>query len=188
MSKGSNSPGMRTTLTILVAAGMLSGCTTRGGKPGAANPVGGAVAADPDAPAKPEARYKVTTDQAPFFRFSPQQAAGADKQLKKETRVTLISRLAGYSKVQLPGGDYGYVDSGDISHLDPKEIADEDALYAAQHAPPAALSTPMTEVNGANIGNGGNYNPPPEAGRAQPLPVADPGASPTPPPASIFRY
>ena len=187
MTRGSKSPRARATLTILVAAGMLAGCSTvgNGGKPAAAKPGGDAAARDPDAPAKPEDRYKVSSDLAPFFRFSPQQAAGPDRQLKKETRLTLLGRLAGYSKVQLVGGDYGYVDSSDITHLSPKEIADEDALYAAQHAPPAALAP----LNGAgNIGNGGNYNPPPEAGRSQPLPVADPAAAPTPPPASIFRY
>ena len=187
MFRGQKIPGMRRTLTICVAAGMLTGCATKGGKPAAAKPGGGDAAAviDPDALPKAEFRYKVATDQAAFFRYSPQQPAGADQQLKKEMRVTLVGKLAGYSKVQLPGGQFGYVDTADITHLSAKEISDEDALYAAQHAPPALLSTPMTD---ANIGNGGNYNPPPEAGRAQPLPVADPNTSPTPPPASIFRY
>ena len=188
MFRGQKKQGMRRTLTICVAAGMLAGCATKDGKPAAAAKPGvdASEVIDPDALAKPEARYKVTADQAPFFRFSPQQAAGADQQLKKDTRVTLVSRVAGFSKIQLlPAGQFGYVDSSDIIHLSPKEISDEDALYAAQHAPPAALNTPMTD---ANIGNGGNYNPPPEAGRAQPLPVADPAGSPTPPPASIFRY
>ena len=193
MFRGQKIHGMRRTLTICVAAGMLTGCTTKGGKPAAAKPGGGDAAAiiDPDALPKPEARYRVSTDLASFFRFSPQQPAGADQQLKKDMRVTLVGKLAGYSKVELPSGQFGYVDSADITHLSPKEISDEDALYAAQHAPPALLNTPMTDANlgnGGNIGNGGNYNPPPEAGRAQPLPLADPAGSPTPPPASIFRY
>ena len=198
MFRGQKIHGMRRTLTICVAAGMLTGCATKGSKQAAAKPGGGDASAviDPNALPKPELRYKVTTDQASFYRFSPQQPAGADQQLKKDVRVTLVGKLAGYSKVELSGGQFGYVDSDDIGHLSPKEIADEDALYAAQHAPPALLNTPMTDAgvsatsiaNGGSIGNGGNYNPPPEAGRSQPLPVADPNASPTPPPAAIFRY
>ena len=166
---------------FLTVAGLLAGCAAHGGKGNAANNDPGP---DLSAPAKPADRYRVTADTAAFFRFSPQQASGPDMQVKKDTRVTLLSHVAGYSKIRLPAGDVGFVDTGDIGHLSPKEIADEDALYAAQHAPPAAFAP----ITGANLGNGGNYNPPPEAGRAQPLPVADPAGSPTPPPASIFRY
>ncbi len=169
-------------LTAGLLAMVVGGCAAGGGKKG------GAAEAGPDlsAPVKPENRYKVSADPAaPFFRNSPQQPAGADLQVKKETRVTLVSKLAGYSKVKLPAGDIGYVDSTDIAHLSPKEIADEDALVAAQQAQAALLAAPM---NNANIGNGGNYNPPPEAGRAEPLPLADPGPTATPPPSTMFRY
>ena len=174
-------PGVRGALLLLVVAGTLTGCTGGGGKGNAANNDPGP---DLSAPTKPADRYKVTADSAAFFRFTPQQVSGPDMQVKKETRVTLLSHVAGYSKVRLSAGDVGFVDTGDIGHLSPKEIADEDALYAAQHAPPTAFAP----ITGANLGNGGNYNPPPEAGQAQPLPLADPASSPTPPPASIFRY
>ena len=181
MFTGHKFQGMRATLTIIVTAGLLAGCIT-GGKQQAGTDT--MVINDPSAPAKPADRYKVTAETAAFFRYSPQQASGPDQQIKKETRVTLLSCLAGFSKVRLMGGDVGYMDSGDIGHLNAKEITDEDALYAAQHAPPPMLSSP---INNANIGNGGNYNPPPEAGQAQPLPLPDaPTASPPPP--SMFRY
>lgn len=182
MFKGQKFQAVRATLTIIVTAGMLTGCTVGGGKKQAGTDT---IINDPSVPAKPADRYKVTTDRAAFFRFSPQQASGPDQTIKKETRVTLVGRLAGYSKVRLVSGDVGFMDSGDIGHLNPKEIADEDALYAAQHAPPAALNSPL---NNANIGNGGNYNPPPEAGQAQPLPLPDAAPTPTPPPPSMFRY
>lgn len=171
--------------TALVAAGGLlilaAGCAAGGKKTGTAD-----AGPDLSAPVRAEDRYKVSADPtAAFFRNSPQQPAGADLQVKKETRVTLLSRLAGYSKVKLSAGDTGYVDTADIVHLSPKEMADEDALVAAQQAQAALLAAPM---NNANIGNGGNYNPPPEAGRNEPLPLADPNPSASPPPSTMFRY
>ncbi len=184
MSKAKMLRSMRAMLVLLAAAGLLAaGCAGGAGKKQAGD--GADAGADLAAPVKPENRYKITAETASFFRNSPQQPAGPDQQIKKETRVTLISHLAGYSKIQLAdGGTTGFVDSADIGHLSPKEIADEDALYAAQHAPPSALAP----LNGGNIGNGGNYVPPSEAGRAEPLPVADPNPTASPPPPAMFRY
>ena len=180
MANGNMSWGTCKVLAVLAAVGLLAaGCSGGGSGKGAAD-----AGPDASAPVKPENRYKVIADTASFFRFSPQQPGGADLQVKKETRVTLINRFAGYRKVKLPAGDIGYVDGSEVAQLSPKEIADEDALAAARLAPPTALGP----LNNANIGNGGNYNPPPEAGRAEPLPVADPNPTASPPPPAMFRY
>lgn len=171
----------RLALGSFFAAALLAAAGCAGNKAVANNP-----GRDLSAPVKPEDQYKITADPtAPFYRFSPQQAAGPDQQIKKETRVELVSKLAGFSKIKLPSGDVGFVDTADIGHLSPKEIADEQALAAAQQAQAAALANP---INNANIGNGGNYTPPPEAGRTEPLPVADPSPTATPPPSTMFRY
>ena len=175
--------GMRLALGVLAMAALLIAGGCAGGKKTAVDDAG----RDLSAPIKPEDQYKITSDPtAGFFRYSPQQPAGPDQQVKKETRVELISKLAGFSKVKLPSGEVGYVDTADIGHLSPKEIADEQALIAAKQAEAAALANPI--LNNANIGNGGSYTPPPEAGRTEPLPVADPGPSTTPPPSTMFRY
>ena len=186
MFKGKLFQGMCAVLAAVTTLGMLAGCQTNAKQTDNAEPM-----RDLSAPVKPENRYKVVADPtAAFFRYSPQQAAGADQRIPKETRVELLSRLAGYSKVKLPVGTIGYMDSADLSHLSPKEIADEDALVAAQQAAATALaaSADGTGLNNANIGNGGDYRPPSEAGRSEPLPAVDPTASPTPPPSTMFRY
>lgn len=173
-------------LAVAAAVVALVGCQT-GSKPASNED----LTRDLSAPVKPENRYKVAAEPtAGFFRASPQQPGGADEQVKKDTRVELIRRLAGYSRVKLPAGTIGYMDSADLTHLSPKEIADEDALAAAQQAAALALSAPAdpTGLNNANNGNGGNYRPPAEAGRTEPLPAVDPATIATPPPATMFRY
>ena len=183
MFKGTTIQRMRAALTLVVVAGLLAGCQTTGkkGETDALN--------DLSAPTKPEARFKVAADPtAPFFKYSPQQASGADQQIIKDTRVELLSRLAGYSKIKLPNGNIGFMDSSDLIHLSPKEISDEDAAFAAKQAAAAQALAVTQGANNANIGNGGNYNPPPEAGQSQPLPIADPTPAATPPPSTMFRY
>ena len=168
--------------TVAVSGG---GCT-HGTGAASANAAPGANA---NGPVKNADRYKVTAATTSFFHYGPQQLNGSDLELKKETRITMVSRGHGYSQIRLADGQTGYVGTEDIAPLSAEDIAAEEAQLAAAAAaaaPPGALSGPMT--------NGGTYNSgppvaiPPEAGRSESLPTNDPNSTPTPPPATIFRY
>lgn len=56
----------------------------------------------------------VIADSSPFYRYGPQQDNGPDKRLPKDTLMTVIGSLFGYSKVKLTTGEQGFVASADI--------------------------------------------------------------------------
>ena len=170
---------------LLALAAVGAGCL-HGGAAAANN---SNPAAAPGGPVKNSDRYKVTADTAPFFHYGPQQLNGSDLDLKKETRITMVSHGRGYSQIRLADGQTGYVGTEDIAPLDANEIAAEDAQLAAAAAaaaaPPGAMSGP---ASGGTYNSGPRVEIPPEAGRSESLPTHDPSATPTPPPATIFRY
>lgn len=59
-------------------------------------------------------RYQVAAETTPFYRLGPQQDAGADLQLGKGTRVTMLKRSFGFSNVELDNGWDGWVATSDI--------------------------------------------------------------------------
>jgi hypothetical protein len=73
-------------------------------------------------------RYRVTAETTPFFRLGPQQPAGPDLALKKDTRLSLVKRGFGYSQIKLDDGTVGYVGNEDIKLLTPEEAANETTL------------------------------------------------------------
>ena len=169
---------------VLWVAGM-AGCLGGGKSAGGGAAAGSSATDAPDAPVKPALRYKVVVDQTDFFRISPQQPAGPDDHLKKDTRVTFLKRYGGYTQVRTAGGIPGYVPSEDVAQISAQEVAQEDAALLARQAPPAALA-PITS------GPGGTYSIPPEATRDTVLPVQDTaptdGAAAKPTPNPMFRY
>ena len=65
---------------------------------------------------KHEELFVVTADKTEFFRDGPQQGRGADRELQKDTMVTVIRHAFGYSKVRLTDGQQGFVANDSITH------------------------------------------------------------------------
>ncbi len=172
-------------VSLLAVAG-LSGCRS-GGAAGATTAANNAAPLPADGAVPSADRWKVRADTTPFYHYGPQQLNGSDQDLKKDTRITMLERSRGYSRVRLPSNEIGYVGTEDVIPLDANEIAAEDAqklAAAAALAPPGALTSPMGTVTPA--AGGPRYTIPAEAGRSESLPTRDP--NPTPPPPTIFRY
>jgi hypothetical protein len=146
----------------LVAAVAFTGCST----------VHKITAAD----TKNGKLFAVASDEAPFYRYGPQQGNGPDEKLPKDTLMTLIRPSFGYCKVQLvAGAKEGYVASEDIKPAPPTLVA---ALTAP---PPSAISSSGSE----NFDVGSAQAPPPETLPAPDLPPASsdlPPSSDVPPP------
>jgi hypothetical protein len=85
---------------MLALAGLLSACATK-------SPVPPGTACE-------------TTTKAMFYKYGPAQTFGADQSLAEGTRVTLVSREFGYSRVALSNGVTGYVSSDELRPLPPE--------------------------------------------------------------------
>jgi hypothetical protein len=70
----------------------------------------------------PGASCEVTSARAPFYKYGPAQTFGADDMLTAGTRVTLIQRTMGFSRVMLATGMTGYVSNDDISPAAPEQL------------------------------------------------------------------
>lgn len=53
--------------------------------------------------------YAVKSSSAPFFHFGPLQANGPDRQLVRDTLLTVLKKSFGYARVRLTSGEEGYV-------------------------------------------------------------------------------
>jgi hypothetical protein len=153
-------------LLLFTAAGCQSG-----EKKGANTP----ATAKAKAPATD--RYKVTADTTPFYTYGPQEPNGPDDILKKDTKLTLLQRSYGYSRVTTPDGKSGYVGTEDIGPLSAEDLADENAAVQLMPADAEKRLGPMP----------GGYTIPPEAGNDERLPVSD-APTPTPAPATPFHF
>lgn len=80
----------------------------------------GACAGGPAVP--PGSSCEITSPRAPFYKYGPAQTFGADETLASGTRVTLIQRSMGFSRVMLASGVTGYVSNDDLSPAAPEEI------------------------------------------------------------------
>jgi hypothetical protein len=154
-------------LCALALAG--TGCS---GDKEAANPPAAANAPASD-------RYKVTAETADFYLYGPQQPNGPTLTLKKDTRLTMVKRAYGYSRVNTPDGQTGYIGTEEIAPLSPEELADEAA--AMQQVPSAETLKRMGPMEGG-------YTIPPEAGNDERLPVPDASPSPKPTLTQPFHY
>jgi hypothetical protein len=67
--------------------------------------------------------YAVTSESAAFFNYGPQQANGPNRQLPKNTVVTMVTPAFGYSRVKLATGEEGYVSTADIRSATPSLVA-----------------------------------------------------------------
>jgi hypothetical protein len=77
--------------------------------------------------AKHSTELMLTADKTSFYKYGPQQSQGPDRQLPKDTRVTVVRHAFGYSKVRLPDGQQGFVANDQLSRAPEKLIAQADA-------------------------------------------------------------
>jgi uncharacterized protein YgiM (DUF1202 family) len=92
---------------------------------------------------RPETLFAVSAEQTPFYRYGPQQGHGPDRQLPKDTLVTVIRHSFAYSKVRLADGQQGFVANDDLSRASEHLIAQTTASSTNDEA--AALP-PTPEV------------------------------------------
>lgn len=59
-------------------------------------------------------KWTVTAMQTGFYKYGPAQSFGPDLQLPHGTRVTMIQRSFGFSRVMMDTGVTGFVSSDDI--------------------------------------------------------------------------
>ena len=116
--------------------------------------------------------YAVVKDETPFFRYGPQQGNGPDQQLSKDSIMKVIRPSFGYVKVQLQGGESGYVASEDIRPAPATLVAEK----TAPPPTPAPLLANHEEQFGLDT-NDPRFIAPPE-------PLPDPQTDPLPPEAS----
>jgi hypothetical protein len=67
----------------------------------------------------PGTTVEITGARAPFYKYGPAQAFGADETIPAGTRVTLLQRSMGYSRVMLANGVTGYVSNEDVAPVAP---------------------------------------------------------------------
>jgi len=155
--------GMVVSITALavVTALFSTGCSSGGKKQPAVSTTG-------------PVSYMVTADSTPFYKYGPQQANGADMQLKRGEEVVMLERHYGYSRVQNQGGDSGYV-------------ATEDVIPAPHQQNLASAPGRKTGGHGssgsgpAKLGRGPDFDQPNDV----PLPSKQP---PSDEPAPSYRY
>ena len=82
--------------------------------------------------------FAVSAEKTPFYRFGPQQGSGPDRDLPRDTVVTVIRKSMGYSKVRLEDGQEGFVSSEDLTRAPERLIAhaDTSAEPDLSHLPP----------------------------------------------------
>lgn len=74
-----------------------------------------AVACTTSAPVDPKIiNYVVSVRSAPFYKYGPAQAFGADMNLQSGQHVTMMTRQFGYSRVMLDDGVSGWVPTDDL--------------------------------------------------------------------------
>lgn len=80
--------------------------------------------------------FVVTAAQTPFYRYGPQQMAGPDRQLPRDTVLTLVRHAFGYSKVRLEDGQQGFVANDDLGKAPERLVAQLNAANDAASLPP----------------------------------------------------
>lgn len=82
--------------------------------------------------AKHDALFAVMAEKTPFYRYGPQQGQGPDKELVRDTLVTVIRHAFAYSKVRLADGEKGFVANEDIARA-PERLIVENNSATADH-------------------------------------------------------
>jgi hypothetical protein len=93
----------------------------------------GAGCATPSA-IPPGTACQITSSRAPFYKYGPAQTFGPDEILGRGTRVTLMSRDMGFSRVMLENGVTGYVANEDVDVLPPEPVPTAQPAVVTQRA------------------------------------------------------
>jgi hypothetical protein len=99
-------------------------------------------------PAVNRSQFAVKTETTPFYRYGPQQGNGPDRELPRDTVVTVIRQSMGYSKVRLDDGVQGFVSSEDLKRAPEKLIAHVDTparLDFSNLPPPPPVQLPTAD-------------------------------------------
>jgi len=92
----------RSAIPALALAGLLTACATKSAK------------------LPPGTVCVVSSTRAQFYKYGPAQTFGADESLVQGTRVTMVQRDFGFSRVMLANGVSGYVATDDLEPLPPE--------------------------------------------------------------------
>src|SRR5689334_24551548 len=89
-------------------------------------------------PATKSPLYAIKPEASAFYRFGPQQGNGPDRELTRDTVVTVIRRSFGYSKVRLEDGESGFVANDDLVPAPQRLIAqvENSSTEPAEPLPP----------------------------------------------------
>jgi hypothetical protein len=77
---------------------------------------------------------QIIATRAPFYKYGPAQTFGPDDLLGRGTRVTLMSRDMGFSRVMLENGVTGYVANEDVDVLPPEPVPTAQPATVSQRA------------------------------------------------------
>src|SRR4051812_50039191 len=87
--------------------------------------------------------FALTAEKTSFYHYGPQQGRGPDRELPRDTLVTVIRHSWGYSKVKLEDDEQGFVASDDLGRAPERLIAQisHDDISALPPPPPVKLPT-----------------------------------------------
>jgi hypothetical protein len=91
----------------------------------------------------PGAACEIASSRAPFYKYGPAQAFGADESLVHGTRVIMVERDFGFSRVMLANGLTGYVATDDLRPLPPEPKAKPAERVVTTRKLPRLFSAPV---------------------------------------------
>jgi hypothetical protein len=92
--------------------------------------------------------FAVTAEKTPFYRYGPLQARGPDRELPRDTLLTVIRRSFGFSTVRLADGQQGFVASDDIARAPQRLIVQmdtEEPDRSSELPPPPPVKLPVAD-------------------------------------------
>jgi hypothetical protein len=118
-------PPSRAPVAALTLAGLLCGCANKGVfiPPGTVCEIG--------------------PSRAQFYKYGPAQTFGADESLPPGTRVTMVERDFGFSRITLANGLTGYVSTDDLKPLPPEPKPKEKERVVTNRKLPRLFSAPI---------------------------------------------
>lgn len=125
---------IRCTLLLWCLSLFLGGCASPGPQP-------------------PTDQFLVSVPKSQFYKYGPAQAFGADFNLEKGQKVTMLKREFGYSRIQLADGQTGYVATEELTPAPPE--------------PPPPRATPPPKL--ATRGTGAGASSKPRRSNVQPV-------------------
>jgi hypothetical protein len=91
----------------------------------------------------PGAACEIAAARAPFYKYGPAQAFGADDSLLQGTRVTMVERDFGFSRVMLANGVTGYVATEDLKPIPPEPTPKPSERVVTNRKMPRLFNAPV---------------------------------------------